>query len=183
MIFSDKKSRGSGGCPRFRHLQHHIDILIEDNRWKTLNFDGLAGRVIDAVLEALKVEAAEVSVMACDDVRITQLNSDFRTKPTATAVLSWPESDLSPEEDGAQPHSPVSDPDGTVSLGDIAIAYDTCAREAAEQNKPMIDHVTHLIVHGTLHLLGYDHVRDLDATRMEALEVEILGNLGVPDPY
>ena len=121
--------------------------------------------------------------MACDDVRITQLNSDFRTKPKATNVLSWNETDLSPEEAAAHPHSPVSDPDGTVSLGDIAIAYDTCAREAAEQNKPMVDHVIHLIVHGTLHLLGYDHVRDLDATLMEALEVEILGNLGVSDPY
>ena len=68
-------------------------------------------------------------------------------------------------------------------MGDIAIAYDTCAREAAEQNKQMADHVTHLIVHGTLHLLGYDHIGDKDAAVMEALEVKLLGILGVPDPY
>ena len=122
-------------------------------------------------------------MLACDDTRITRLNADFRTKPTATNVLSWPETDLNPEAEGAEPHAPTPDAGGEISLGDIAIAYDTCAREAVEQDKTMTDHVTHLIVHGTLHLLGYDHIRDRDATRMEALEVKILGNLGVPDPY
>ena len=68
-------------------------------------------------------------------------------------------------------------------LGDIAISYDTCAREAAEAGKPFDFHVIHLIVHGTLHLLGYDHERDGDATLMEGLEVEILGKLDIPDPY
>jgi probable rRNA maturation factor len=70
-----------------------------------------------------------------------------------------------------------------LSLGDIAIAYETCARESAEAGKPLQDHVTHLLVHGVLHLLGYDHVRDRDATRMEGLESEILGKLGLDDPY
>ena len=68
-------------------------------------------------------------------------------------------------------------------LGDIAIAYETCAREAAEQSKPMAAHVTHLLVHGTLHLLGFDHENSPDAALMEGLEVEILGKLGLSDPY
>ena len=68
-------------------------------------------------------------------------------------------------------------------LGDIALSYDTCAREAMQAAKPFADHLTHLIVHGTLHLLGYDHMTDGDAALMERIEVEILGNLGLDDPY
>jgi len=75
----------------------------------------------------------------------------------------------------------VPGPDG--ELGDIAIAYDTCAQEAAAAGRSLDDHTTHLVVHATLHLLGYDHVRDQDATLMEACEVQILGKLGIPDPY
>lgn len=84
---------------------------------------------------------------------------------------------------GGAPLAPTPDFDGTLELGDIAISYDTCASEAAQAGKPMADHVTHLLVHGMLHLLGYDHIRDLDATLMERTEVEILGKLGLDDPY
>ena len=70
-----------------------------------------------------------------------------------------------------------------AELGDIAISYDTCAREAAQAGTPIDHHVTHLIVHATLHLLGFDHVRDADATLMEGFETEILGKLDIPDPY
>jgi probable rRNA maturation factor len=73
--------------------------------------------------------------------------------------------------------------DDPVELGDIAIAYETCEREAAAQGKPMADHVTHLLVHGLLHCLGYDHVDDEDAAVMEATEVRILASLGLSDPY
>lgn len=129
------------------------------------------------------ITRAEVSLLGCDDARIATLNAEFRDKPTPTNVLSWPEDDLAAVSDGDVPTVPRSDPDGTASLGDIAIAYDTCAREAVDQGKPFADHVTHLLVHGTLHLLGYDHMRPADAALMEGLEVKILGNLGVPDPY
>ena len=77
----------------------------------------------------------------------------------------------------------LPEPGFDSELGDIAIAFETCAREAAEGQKPLSDHVTHLIVHGVLHLLGYDHIRDEDATLMQAIEVEVLGKLGLPDPY
>ncbi|MEM8656210.1 MAG: rRNA maturation RNase YbeY [Pseudomonadota bacterium] len=164
-------------------MPHDIDILIEDPRWRQAEFETLAKTAITATLDDHGISAATVSVLACDDTRIATLNSDFRDKPTPTNVLSWPEEALGADEAGAAPRKPQPDPDDTLSLGDIAIAYDTCAREASEQGKPFSAHVTHLLVHGTLHLLGYDHIRDPDATRMETLEVEILGKLGLPDPY
>lgn len=164
-------------------MPYDIDILIEDDRWASTGFKTLATDAITAALTALDIQQAELSVLACDDARIAALNADFRDKPTPTNVLSWPEQDLSADQEGEAPLTPAADPGGALSLGDIAIAYETCAREAADQVKPFADHVTHLIVHGTLHLLGYDHIRDLDATRMEALEVKILGSIGVPDPY
>jgi probable rRNA maturation factor len=98
-------------------------------------------------------------------------------------VLSWPAADLAADHDGGAPAAPSVDFSGSYELGDIAISYDTCAREAAAAGKALQDHVTHLIVHGLLHLLGYDHIRDLDATLMEGNETQILGKLGLDDPY
>lgn len=162
-----------------------LDLTIEDDRWTALQLQGLASRAIGAALTYLghDAEACEVGLLACDDARIAELNTEFRGKPAPTNVLSWPTEDLSPDIPGAKPRSPEPDFTGEIALGDIAIAWETCAREAAEQGKPMADHATHLIVHGLLHLLGYDHVRDPDATLMETTETEILGRLGVPDPY
>ena len=159
-----------------------IDVLIEDERWQALDLSDLADKASTATLVhlAMDPEAWEICVMACDDARIADLNAEFREKPTATNVLSWPSDERAAEQDGdhpAQPHGP--DPE----LGDIAIAYDTCLRESDAANKPMRDHVTHLLVHGVLHLLGYDHIRDKDAALMEGLEVEILGKLGLSNPY
>ncbi len=162
-----------------------IEVILNDSRWLSADLEALAHRSVAVVLATLDIDVdhAEIAILGCDDAQIADLNADFRDKPTPTNVLSWPDVDLSPEADGEHPHPPTPDPDGSISLGDIAIAYDTCAREAAEQNKQMADHVTHLIVHGTLHLLGYDHIGDKDAAVMEALEVKLLGILGVPDPY
>jgi probable rRNA maturation factor len=109
------------------------------------------------------------------------LNADFRQKGTPTNVLSWPSNERGAEADGDMPVQPQLPQD--AELGDIAISYDTCAREAAQSGTPFADHVTHLIVHGTLHLLGFDHLRDLDGALMEGLETEILGKLDIADPY
>ncbi|MFP7671785.1 rRNA maturation RNase YbeY [Marivita sp. S0852] len=132
----------------------------------------------------LPTEGYEIAILACNDARIAELNTEFREKPTATNVLSWPANSLAPEVDGAIPHPPP-DPDPVMgeALGDIAISYETCLKEARDTGKPLADHVTHLIVHGVLHLLGYDHIRDGDATLMERLETEILGKMGLSDPY
>ena len=148
-----------------------LDLIVEDIRWSTLA--EIAPTAIGATLVYLGLDVAqhEVAVLACDDTRIAALNADFRSKSQPTNVLSWPAADLAPGE--VPP----------AELGDIAIAYDTCQREAAEQGKPFAAHVTHLLVHATLHLLGYDHQNDADAAQMEHLEVEVLGKLGLPDPY
>lgn len=160
-----------------------VDVVTEDARWQDAGLDALAQTAAQACLAHLAISGAEVALLGCDDTRITELNADFREKPTATNVLSWPAEDLAAEDAGDRPHAPTPDFDGSLELGDIAISYDTCAREAADAGKPMGDHVTHLIIHGVLHLLGYDHIRDQDATLMEAIEVQILGKMGIDDPY
>lgn len=159
-----------------------VDILVEDARWEE-EVDGWAERAVTAALAGVGLEpsAFEVSVLACDDARIAQLNEDFRQKGQPTNVLSWPSDERGAVADGEMPVPPSLPMD--AELGDIAISYDTCAREAAEAGKPFADHVTHLMVHGTLHLLGFDHIRDRDAALMEGLESEILGKLDIPDPY
>lgn len=148
-----------------------LDVICEDTRWAGL--EGLAVRAVPAVLAHLSLEtnAHEVAVLGCDDARIAHLNADFRGKAQATNVLSWPAVALA-----------AGDPP-EAELGDIAIAYETCAREAEAQGKRFEDHVTHLLIHATLHLLGYDHENDAEAAQMERLEVEILGKLGIADPY
>ena len=162
-----------------------LELLIEDPRWERLDLAALATRGVEAVLRRLDQDPdlCEISLLACDDARIAVLNADFRGKPQPTNVLSWPAEDLAAEEAGGGPLPPEADPDGSIPLGDIALAWETCIREAGEQGKPPADHVTHLVVHGVLHLLGYDHVRVADATLMEGLETTILGELGLPDPY
>lgn len=159
------------------------DTLIEDDRWRTAGLPALSESAAQATLAHLGLDPAdwEITVLGCDDARIAALNTEFRGKPQPTNVLSWPSEERGAPVPGARPDLP--EPGGDPELGDIAIAYDTCAREASEAGKPMRDHVTHLVVHAVLHLLGYDHIRDQDATLMEATEVEILGKLGLPDPY
>ncbi len=162
-----------------------IDLTIDDSKWTALNLQDLADVAAAESLAHLGIDGADcdISLLACSDARIADLNNDFRNKPGATNVLSWPADDLASETPGGSPTPPEPDMVGEISLGDIAIAFETCQREAAEAGKPIADHVTHLIVHGVLHLLGYDHIRDPDATLMERLEGEILGNLGLDDPY
>src|SRR5690606_15212154 len=104
-----------------------------------------------------------ISLLACDDARIAALNTEFRGKPVATNVLSWPSEERAAEEAGGSPDLPEpGDAEDPEELGDIAIAYETCMAEAASQGKDPRDHVTHLLVHGILHLLGYDHIDDED---------------------
>ncbi|KEJ88046.1 putative rRNA maturation factor [Sulfitobacter donghicola DSW-25 = KCTC 12864 = JCM 14565] len=162
-----------------------LDILIEAGAWDAATLEPLAQRAIAATLTHMQVDpqACEMSLLACDDARIAVLNAEFRDKPTATNVLSWPAQPLAPEAEGQAPPAPQTGFDGMIELGDIALSFDTCKREAAESGKQMDDHLTHLIVHGVLHLLGYDHISDGDAALMEGLEVEILGNLEIDDPY
>lgn len=149
------------------------DTICEDPRWQDAHLPDLAARAAGATGRLLGLDPAlEIAVLGCDDARIAALNAAFRGKSAPTNVLSWPAEDLAP---GEVPTGP--------ELGDIAIAWETCAREAEEQGKPLEAHVTHLLVHGTLHLLGHDHMTDAEAEVMEGLERDVLAGLGLPDPY
>ena len=119
----------------------------------------------------VKLGNAELSLVLADDAEIRDLNRRWRGKDAPTNVLSFP----------AEAERPA--PDAPLLLGDVVLAFETVSREAAAQDKSLDRHVRHLIVHGVLHLLGYDHEVEPEALRMEALETEILGGLGVPDPY
>lgn len=162
-----------------------IDILIEADAWENTAIEEISARAAAAVCAVLALEPHRfaLSVLACDDARIAALNADFRGKPVPTNVLSWPSQDIELPI-GQMPDLPrpaASDP--PHELGDIAISYETCAREAVEQGKLFDAHLTHLMVHSTLHLLGFDHINDADAGVMESLETRILATLGVSDPY
>jgi len=158
-----------------------VDLIIESDHWAKIDLAALAERSVAATLEHLEMDASawEVAILTTDDASIAQLNHDFRGKGQPTNVLSWP----SDERGAANPGEKPAAPSKNSELGDIALGFETCAREAHEAGKPFENHVLHLIVHGTLHLLGYDHQRELDADLMETTEIAILVKLGVPDPY
>ncbi|MBV1869164.1 MAG: rRNA maturation RNase YbeY [Marinosulfonomonas sp.] len=162
-----------------------VDTRIEDARWADVGLENIAQIACGAALKCLGMDPAEfeISLLGCDDATIAALNRDFRDKPVATNVLSWPSVDWAAAAPGATPKVPIADPEDDNELGDIAIAFDTCEREAKEAEISASAHVSHLLVHATLHLLGYDHISDKDAALMEGLEVEILATLGIRDPY
>lgn len=162
-----------------------IDVEIEDPRWQAIGLAALVEQAAHAVVghAGLEADLCVLSVLACDDSRIAELNGEFRDKAKATNVLSWPAEERAAEQDGGPPAQATPDIFGTIELGDLALAYETCVREAAEQQKTAQAHVFHLVVHGILHLLGYDHIRDGDAGLMEALEIRILESHGVANPY
>ena len=155
-----------------------VDVIIEDPRWGGVGLEALAKGACVATLAHFGIAGAEISLLGCDDARIAGLNTEFRGKPTPTNVLSWPSEERAAAEPGGHPAPPRD-----LELGDIAIAYETCIREAEGAGIAFSDHVSHLLVHGTLHLLGYDHIDEKDAALMEHLEVEILGKMGIADPY
>lgn len=116
----------------------------------------------------------ELSLVLTGDAEQRRLNHRYRGRDAPTNVLSFP---------AAPQAGPAAPPELPLLLGDVVIACETLAREAAEQRKPVCDHLRHLVVHGVLHLLGYDHEMEREARHMETLETAILGRLGVPDPY
>ena len=143
-----------------------IDIEIEDERWSQAvpDAEALARGAAEAALAGERGD--NITVLLTDDDTVRELNGRFRGKDAPTNVLSFPAFD---------------NPEGV--LGDIALAFGVCTREAAEQGKSLAHHLQHLVAHGALHLVGYDHQSDAEAEAMEALEREILSGLGVPDPY
>jgi probable rRNA maturation factor len=137
-----------------------------------IDYDALAARAAQAVGHAVPGGAGgQIAISMTDDEHMQKLNEAYRGKGQPTNVLSFPAP--------AIPHTPEVAP----HLGDIALGFETVAGEAASSGKLFEHHVTHLLVHGVLHLLGYDHVEQAAAEEMEALEVQILDDLGISNPY
>ncbi len=151
-----------------------VDVQIAAGDWPdTVDWQLIAARAVGEAAEQCRVklrQGAEVSVMLADDATVRELNSVWRTQDKPTNVLSF--------------QSIATDRLATApALGDIVLAYETIAREAIEETKSFEAHATHLLVHGFLHLIGFDHQGDADAERMESLEVAVLAKLGIADPY
>lgn len=146
-----------------------IEVEVDDEQWAAALPDA-AALAMSAASSALDFEGRGVDpglvILLTGDAQLQDLNRRFRGKDAPTNVLSFP----APATAGRH-------------LGDIALAFGVCAQEAAEQGKPLEDHLQHLTAHGVLHLLGYDHTTDAEAESMEARERQILADLGVPDPY
>ena len=147
-----------------------IEVEVEDEAWcEVADVEAATTRAAEAVFaHPFPVEGRvhELTLLLTGDAEVQDLNARFRGKDAATNVLSFP------APTSAAPH-----------LGDIALAYGVCAAEAKAQGKPLAHHLTHLVVHGVLHLLGYDHTADTEAQVMEDMERAILADLGIGDPY
>jgi probable rRNA maturation factor len=152
--------------------------------WPGHDWEALASAAVSAAIaatphgELAQIDAiVEIAVRLTDDAEVRALNRDYRQMDKPTNVLSFPM---------VQPDlidNLANTDDGEILLGDIVLAYETCAREAGERNVSLESHAAHLIVHGTLHLLGYDHVHDDEAEIMESLERQVMASLGLHDPY
>ena len=160
-----------------------FDVRIEDARWNETGLETVCEKVFQKVLTYFDMDSVnyEADLLACDDAEILALNQQFRNKSTATNVLSWPSRDRRSPVEGVPPNTLDAEQDSF--LGDIAISYETCLREAQETQKDFEHHFTHLLVHGLLHLLGFDHEYERDARIMEKIETEILGKMGIDAPY
>jgi len=152
-----------------------IEISVEEAEWESAlpAYEKRIENVLSQAVNHLKdkintsFQDADISILLSNNDHIKTLNRDYRQKDKPTNVLSFP-------MEGEFAHG---------SLGDLALGLEIIAEEAREQNKSLADHFSHLIVHGFLHLLGYDHIDDTEAEEMEALEIQILGDMGIKNPY
>jgi probable rRNA maturation factor len=165
-----------------KELSVDVQVSLEDSRWKKVvdgSIESFLQTYIRATLSHPDVvgqvpKTMEVSVVLTNDEEIRELNRDYRGKDKPTNVLSFPqEVDL----------STMKNLDACVLLGDIVLSIETIQLEVIQQQKLMHHHLAHLIIHSTLHLIGYDHETDSDAEQMESLEVDILHQYNIPNPY
>lgn len=144
-----------------------FDLIVEDDSWAALgNIEALCRKAFDAAAAVAPVPEGNIALLLAGDTTLHQLNLDFRNKDKPTDVLSFP-----------------SLPMDRPFLGDIAVAWGVSAADAKIQGKAMEAHLVHLLIHGYLHLLGYDHETDDEAAEMEALEINALASLGIANPY
>jgi len=150
-----------------------IDIFVEAGDWPAeVELTRLVDHAVAAAIAETGVSgASELSIVFSDDAHIQTLNAEWRGKDKPTNVLSFPAFSFAKGD----PLPPM--------LGDIVLAAETVAREAALEDTPLANHITHLVIHGLLHLLGHDHETDVEAEEMEAIERRALARLAIPDPY
>lgn len=179
----------------------NIDMTLHDTRWRAgiPDVKNLASRTLEqarnhpqVLLRLCLEQDTEVSLTLSNDEFVQRLNSEYRGKDKPTNVLSFPMLDDNEEEktevgNQGDEDAPSEDDEifaeTLVTYGDIVMAYETVAKEAQDQKKSMRDHFTHLLLHGFLHLLGFDHENDEDAEEMEEIEAEILAAMNIENPY
>lgn len=149
-----------------RATSHTITILVHDPRWRGLK--PTVFRAAEAALTYQKVKKASLTLVLSNDKEIKDLNKTYRGKNKPTNVLAFPNREFI---------------GGIAELGDVILSHETLAREAAEQGKTLKHHLTHLTIHGVLHLLGHDHMEPKAARRMEAIEIATLARMGIANPY
>jgi probable rRNA maturation factor len=170
-----ERNRNSGPMAQFALPM--TEVLVVADCWQTEpDAEAVIQRAIATAAEMVDADIgeAELAVMLTDDAGIRTLNSNWRGVDKPTNVLSFP---------ALQPTGRNGPDDAPRMLGDIAIAYETTRKEANDEQKPFDHHLSHMAVHGFLHLIGYDHEKNDDAETMETLEAGILAQLGIPDPY
>ena len=159
-----------------------VDLILEDVRWKPLNLIQITNAAFKETLSQLNLKSENFicCILACSSKKIEDLNAQFRGKKNSTNVLSFPSKVQVYKKINSSQSETNADP---FELGDIAIAYEVCKKEADISKIAFEHHVYHLITHSVLHLLGYDHEEEKNAAEMEKIEVQVLANLGINNPY
>ena len=166
-----------------------VDVLFDSDHWKDVTTKTAIRRAVmraAAVAPPTEFTPTELAILLTDDSKMRALNRDWRGVDAPTNVLSFPSNGVGPRTVHDPPHNHPHDHPNNHSyshLGDIVVAYETVRREAHHAHKPFAHHLAHLVVHGFLHLLGYDHESAQDAREMEDIERAILRQLAIPDPY
>ena len=161
-------------------MLENLDLDIDDKRWRQIpKLREELERVTKITLASLPKNITfptSFTLLLTNDARLRRLNRDFRGQDKPTNVLSFPQFEASELTKNGKGKGPIA-------LGDIALAYQYVVGEAQKDNKILINHVSHLLIHGLLHLFGYDHMSEAEALSMERLEKRVMAKLGLPDPY
>ena len=165
--------------------QNKVENNFADLRWKALLPSGqpLCIQLLDKFAQVTEISSCTISVLWTNDSEMAGINKQFRQQDKPTNILSFPAQDFLPDihiSDTKTPDTKASEP---IFLGDMALGFETVTDEAADNGQPAEHHLAHLFLHGLLHLAGYDHQNEVEAEEMEALEIQLLAEMNIPNPY